>query len=295
MFKMEVIFDTNPYRYLASGKKPEEIKPIIARLRAAEAAHGIRAWAAPTVWLELFYHVGVPGSRDYDDCLAAVVACYLHTRAADGKDYLLAPRATMLQAHTLFGHKDEEEDRLLKTMDYIAGEINKKPNRETIEKYAEAFGRYRQFVSSQEDAFMKRFEKEKNKLLKDDPLDEMYIGLAQIVATHLGMNPGSWSSERKAELARMVKLYFPAPFQLYLEIRKRFIENPKLDITKGSKRNWYWDHDMLFYISKQNSMALVTNDKAMITAAGRAGLADKAKRLEDYLRNIGVDLAQLKN
>jgi hypothetical protein len=36
-------------------------------------------------------------------------------------------------------------------------------------KYAEAFGRYRQFVKSQEDAFMDRFEKDKIKLLKDDP------------------------------------------------------------------------------------------------------------------------------
>jgi hypothetical protein len=52
---------------------------------------------------------------------------------------------------------------------------------------------------------------------------------------------------------------------------------------------------MLFYINKRLDLTLVTDDKAMRTAAENAGLADKARRLVDYLGDIKVDLDQLRN
>jgi hypothetical protein len=291
---MNVIFDTNPYRYLASGKTPEQVKAFIPKLRNAEAALEITAWVAPTVWLELFYHLGDPSGRNYADCLAAVVACYLHTRAKDGQQFRLMPRAGMLQAYVLFGHKDEKEDDLLSALDYITGELCQMPSQETIQKYDSELGRIREFVQTQENAFMERFEKAKQGVAKDDSLQLMYLGLAQVVATSIGIHPELWSAAEKEKWTRKVELNFPAPFQLYLEIRKRYIENPKLDITTGSKRNWFWDNDMLFYISKNVPNVLVTDDKAIHIAASRAGLADKTKRLVDYLREINLDLEELR-
>ena len=291
---MNVLFDTNPYRYLATGKTPQQVREVISKLRAVERARGIRAWVAPTVWLELFYHLGDPAGRNYADCLAAVVACYLHTRAPDGRQFQLAPRAVMLQAHTLFGYRDDKEDDLLKSLDAITGEICENPARDTVQKYAAELERCNAFVRSQEMAFMERFEKVKDQLLKDDTLDQMYLGLAQVVAASIGIDFRTWSVADKKQLTRKVELYFPAPFQLYLEIRKRCLENPTFDIRTGSKRNWVWDHDMLFYINPKLSMILVTDDKAMHTAAAKASLADKAMRLGDYLRMIGLDLEELR-
>jgi hypothetical protein len=142
---------------------------------------------------------------------------------------------------------------------------------------------------------MVRFEKAKQGVAKDDSLQLMYLGLAQMVATSIGIHPELWSATEKESFTRKVEQNFPAPFQLYLEIRKRYIENPKLDITTGSKRNWFWDNDMLFYISKNIPNVLVTDDKAMLTAAATAGLSGKTKRLEDYLRDLDLDLEELRH
>ena len=291
---MNIVFDTNPYRFLATGKRPAEVIAIVTKIREAEMSKGIRAFVAPTVWLELFYHLGQPASRSFNDCVSAIVACYHHTRAANGTEYQLFPRAAALQVQTLFGRRDVEEDDLLRRLDAVAGEVYKDPIA-TVEKFADFFKTCRELVEREEVDFMNRFEKEKKKMLQDDPLRAMYLGLAQLVGHRLGMQPNTWSPQTNTELVRRVESYFPAPFHLYLEIRKRYIENPALNITTGSKRNWYWDHDMLFYISKLIPNILVTDDKAMITAAKNAGLENKVNRLEDYLSTLNIDLGQIKN
>src|SRR5581483_3420155 len=110
---MDIVFDTNPYRYLAAERSYGEILDIIQEIRQAERGKGIVAWAAPTVWLELFNHISDTSDPFHKECVGATVACYGHTRVfASGRFYRLAPRADMVTAETLFGYKDEEEDAI---------------------------------------------------------------------------------------------------------------------------------------------------------------------------------------
>jgi hypothetical protein len=65
--KMDIIFDTNPYRYLAAGRSYGQRLDLVYAIKRTERGQGIVCWAAPTVWLELFNH-GRWGYEKGGDC-----------------------------------------------------------------------------------------------------------------------------------------------------------------------------------------------------------------------------------
>jgi hypothetical protein len=120
-------------------------------------------------------------------------------------------------------------------------------------------------------------------------LRNMYRGFVLMQAEWIGVDKELLTEGKVEVLANQVEKYFPAPFQLYLDIVGRLVGNPGLDIYKEARRNWYWDYQMLFYISR-TAMTLVTDDGDMRKASIAAGIGDKVISLKEYCDDLGVTL-----
>ena len=301
---MDVIFDTNPYRYLAAGRSYGETLDLVQKIKAAQRQRAINSWMAPTVWLELFNHLEDESDPHYSECLGATVASYAYTRLfGHGRNYRLAPRADMVVAQTLFGFRDQDEDDILMSLDSFAEIIFFDPTRDVISPHIKQLEVYRNFLQYEENEFMKRFTENAaiykqrysheqdimKKMRTRGVLREMYRGYVLREAMRIGMETDLLTEKRIEELTEQMEKYFPAPFQLYLSIVARLVGNPDLDIYKRSRRNWYWDFQMLFYISAANSMTLITNDGDMFDAADAAGIGDRVKTIEKYCQELQVE------
>jgi hypothetical protein len=88
---MQVIFDTNAYRQLVAGLPIGEIAELIRKIRSEEERRGIMVFVSPVVWLELFVHLTDPTDPHLEECLGALVASYLHSRAKNERDFQMMP------------------------------------------------------------------------------------------------------------------------------------------------------------------------------------------------------------
>jgi len=301
---MDVIFDTNPYRYLAAERSYGETLDLVQKIKEAQRQKGIDSWMAPTVWLELFNHLADENDPHFAECLGATVASYAHTRIfGRGRNYRLAPRANMAAAQTLFGFSDQDENRIIQDFDQLAEIIYFEPTAEVISQHRKQLEVYRNFLRREEEGFMTRFTentaiyKERysqeqdvvKKMRAKSVLREMYRGYALREAARIDVDKSLLTEKDVEALTDQVEKFFPAPFQLYLSIVERLVQNPDLNIYKKSRRNWYWDFQMLFYISKNNSTTVVTDDGDMYKAAEAAGIGDRIKTLSKYCEELQVE------
>lgn len=300
---MEVIFDTNAYRRLAVGRQPGEIIELFRQIRKAEDIAAISTYMSPVVWLELFVHLADLTDPHLPDCMGAVIGSYLHSRVdEESMDFRLMHRADVVLAATLFEFQDAGEDRILVDFDRLAGLIYGRPGPEILVAHNEYLKGLRSFAEREEVTFMARFGELKEEFW------QKYSGEKDIVkkmtnagfgdrlavfgvvkaATTAGVDVLKMTEAEIARCVGMIKDYFPAPSFLAMDIVTRMIDNEDFNIAKGSRRNWYWDYQMLFYISSHTDNLLVTDDKAMIDAAKAAEVGDKIIRLVDYLDKIGM-------
>lgn len=299
---MDVIFDTNSYRNLAVGRAYGEILDLVNAIRQSEHRRSIRAWAAPTVRLELFNYLADASDPQYLECMGATVASYAHTRAfGSGGSYCLAPGADAVAAEMLFNFKDADEGEMLKALDRLAGVVYFDPVAEVIQQYSEQLQMYTNIYQNEERGFMERLrkivalyskgyggeEEIAKKMRGDGALRNMYKDFVLLQGARIGVDVRKLTKAKIVLLTDQIEEYFPAPFELYLALVARLVRNPGLNVPKKNRRNWFWDYQMLFYISR-NTMTLVTDDRDMKSAAVAAGIGDKVKSLKEYGTELGV-------
>jgi hypothetical protein len=114
-------------------------------------------FVSPVVWLELFVHLADSTDPHLEECLGALVASYLHSRAKNERNFQMMPWPFMAVAGTVFGFKDEARDREIVSMDALVGLIYENPTLETLERYREQLTAFSDYARVQEEAFIQRF------------------------------------------------------------------------------------------------------------------------------------------
>lgn len=297
---MQFVFDTNAYRKLATGLSIGEIVELTRKIRAEEERRGIMVFVSPVVWLELFVHLADPTDPHLEECLGALVASYLHSRGKNERSFQLMPWPFMVVAGTVFGFKDEARDREIKSMDALAGLIYENPTVETLERYREQLIAYREYARLQEEAFIERFngiqtsflatfggEKGLVKAMQEPAfVDRLVVYETVRAAEIVGIDVAGMEQPEFDRCAQMVRDYFHAPLFLYVDIMSRMVGSKEFNISKGSRRNWFWDFELLFHVSRVTTIYLISNDGDIKHAAEAAGVGDKVSTVERYLEYL---------
>jgi len=297
---MQVIFDTNAYRQLAAGLSIGEIVELVRKVRAEEERRGITVFVSPVVWLELFVHLADPTDPHLEECLGALVASYLHSRTKNERSFQMMPWPFMVVATTVFGFKDETRDREIASMDALAGLIYENPTSETLERYREQLTAFRDYAMAQEEAFIQRFngiqasflmkfggEKGLVKAMREPTfVDQLVVFETMRAAAIVGIEVAGMEKVEFDRYTQMIRDYFHAPLFLYVDIMSRMIGSKEFDMSKGSRRNWFWDFEMLFHVSRLTTVYLISKDGDIKHAAEAAGVGDKIAPLEQYLKYL---------
>lgn len=297
---MKVIFDTNAYRQLVAGLSIGEIVKLTRKIRADEERRGIKVFVSPVVWLELFVHLTDPTDPHLEECLGALVASYLHSRAKNERDFQMMPWPFIVVATTVFGFTDAARHREIASMDSLAGLIYENPTLETLERYREQLKVFSDYAMAQEEAFIQRFneiqklfrtmfggEKGLVKAMREPAFVDQLVVFETIRAAEIvSIEVAGIEQAEFDRYAQVVRDYFQAPLFLYIDIMSRMVGNKEFDMSKGSRRNWYWDFEMLFHISRLTTIYLISKDGDIKHAAEAAGAGDKVAPLERYLEYL---------
>ena len=115
----------------------------------------------------------------------------------------------------------------------------------------------------------------------------------QLAAANVGFDLTILSSDQLDRRLDLIKDYFSAPLWLFIDMMSRMVANESFDIAKGSRRNWYWDYQMLFHISPKTSIILISDDGDIKDAAVAAGAGDRVWSLDHYSTFLQTPLSQL--
>ena len=305
---MDVVLDTNAYRRLTYGKPVDKVRSDFAAIIGVEERKGFRAFMAPVPWIELFCHLVDPADPAFDNCLHAVVGSFLHSRIdqrfSRGK---LMPNWQLLAAYALFHYDAPAHRQSLYALDDIAAAINASPTKETVEGNRDSLERVKQFSDKHKALFMDSFrekqtefhdfsQEQKKAIRKDFAAREfeallpcLYFVLVQGAAT-AGIDLHSIPYQEHWELLIRIAKLFPAPCYLHKYILEKLMEPCLVKIESNRRYNWYWDYQLLFYISLQTQLILVTGDKEMIDAAKEAGIGDRIFSLEQYVALLELNI-----
>jgi hypothetical protein len=297
---MQVVFDTNAYRQLAAGLPIGEIVELTRKIRAEEELRGIMVFVSPVVWLELFVHLADPTDPHFEECLGALVASYLHSRGKNERNFQLMPWPFMVVADTVFGFKDEARDQEIVSMDALAGLIYGNPTLETLEQYREQVTAFMDYARVQEEAFIQRFngiqtsflatfggEKGLVKAMREPAFVDRLVVFETIRAAEIvNIEVAGMEQAEFDRCTQVVRDYFHAPLFLYIDIMSRMVGSKEFDMSKGSRRNWFWDFEMLFHVSRLTTVYLISNDGDIKHAAEMAGAGDKVAPVERYLEYL---------
>lgn len=304
---VKVVFDTNAYRRLAYDKTIELIKRDFDAITAAEEMIGFQVFMAPVPWIELFSHLVDPSDSAFDNCLKAVVGSFIHCRIAGRIERpKLMPQYMMLVSQTLFQHRDESENLVLYGLNEMAKQIYLHPNSETCRVEHNYLEKIYNYGEEKKLEFMATFENlQKNfhslnhqkkgefkDLTEKDVFFEVWASAIVIQAAEVAKyDIKTLTMEQEAIAIKKITDYFAAPCYLARHIVKQMVSNENFNIKKKKRKNWFWDYQMLFYISANEAFILITNDADMCDAARDAGIDAKIVSLEEYLKILRIDVS----
>lgn len=303
---MEIVFDTNAYLAIVKDKSMDQVRKEFAAITGTEEGTGFKVRMAPVPWMELFCHLTDQTDPKFEDSMRAVVASVIHSR----RDFRtgqgnLVPQWQMMVTNALFQHRDEALEKSLYSLDNLACVISRTPNIPTVninhsylqgirdfsEKKKYEFGEnvkarqgeYHGFPKSQRDLIKRQFNK-----------DDVYIMALNSILVQAAQECNlKWEEldfdTWMAKLTLIAK-YFPAPVFLIRGIISKVMGQKEFNIEKNHRKNWYWDYQMLFYISSETTYILVTDDGAMKDAAKEAGVGDRVMGLNEYIKLLKLNI-----
>lgn len=295
LHRMEkVIFDTNAYRNLVTGKTFDQIDFTVKKLKSKESRMGIQSLVSPIVLMELLSHVASKKDKSYQKCLHALKALYLHCTGDNGYRLMASPE--LLVANSFFHTTVPKKENSIKALMQAAYYVTQKPSDYTRRKFQNLLIEVRKFVHDTEMGFVSSIKQFVNqidpaasdwKIFANDPSrrakalvtlksDNTSIAIAAgylVVVGQMIKDNGIAIQLDEEQLYDMAKAFinvFPEFIALYKRVFESLIHND-FDMTKKSRENFIWDIQLMMNAGDHTvdggKLYLVTNDTAMIRAA----------------------------
>lgn len=312
----KVIFDTNAYRYLVSGKSYDKIEKLISKINALEAKNNIETLISPIVAMELLAHVANKKDPSYEKCLNAIKALYLHSGNDESFDYVATP--DMIIAKQFFKHelpkKHESNIAIIQMCYHLAKDSSKK----IFKKFQASLKKNNDHVFTSErrfaydiKAFVNRidpdakswqiFKSDENRRLKfldyirsehfSSVIAMEYLSVPlEILATE-GLIQLPTDDEFRTLIRQFIE-FFPQPIALQKYVIESLV-NSEFNLLQESRSNFLWDIQLMFNVGNHrianSKLYFVTDDKAMT----RAAVANKAEysilTFKEYMEYLKKD------
>ena len=154
----KVIFDTNAYRYLVTDKDFDQVDKLISKLKEKEKKNNIETLISPIVVKELLAHLADKNDPNYDACLKANKALYLHSGSKDNYRMLASPE--LLISKSFFNETIPAKIETNKALGQISYHLALKPTPYVFKKFQRNLNLNRDHVLDSENTFalaMKQF------------------------------------------------------------------------------------------------------------------------------------------
>lgn len=312
--KLAVIFDTNSYRKIATGKSKDDALKELEEIIELEHKKEIQSFGSIIVGMEMLANL-VEGENgfNYQDCLTGVILLSKHCNDKERNIPRMIPHVALLLEHSLFGEiKNKELEMNARSLagtiqdfrDDTALAIKHHTNVNTFENI-------KNYIDLKEEEFSKQIEQlvegAKNQTLHDFPgidkknlriktlnliksdkfLEMMSMALVKAIFDNLSEVISTDELSKKGEFLRNA---FPLSAGFYQWITYTVVEKD-IDLrSKASKQkrwNWLWDYNVSYAVSNstvnQREVLFVTSDKDLRSVLKDFGFDNKVMTLEEYI------------
>lgn len=306
----KVIFDTNAYRYLASGRYWDQIDLLIDKIKKKERKNGIETLMSSVVAMELLAHVASKKDKQYQKCLNAIKAMYLHN--GNKANFQMVANLELQIAKSFFNKSFLKKIETSQAIGQILFHLATHPTDYVFRKFQRNLNLIKNHVFESEQAFisgMKSFIKTtdptaKNwRIFENNPVNrtnvlnyirsqqvsiEIAYGWIYAVYLHLVAN-GEISLNQKFDFYNMSLKFietFPEPIILQKQVLENMV-NSEFDLTQNNRSNFLWDIQLMIHagVNKLSGdrLYLVTSDDAMMQAAKKCGHHFSIYTFEEYM------------
>lgn len=315
----KVIFDTNAYRYLATGKTNRQLDKVLKKIKHREQQNGIESLLNPIVAKELLAHIANRNDPSFKKCLMAIKALYYHN--GNNSNYSMIPSPELLVSKAFFQKIIDRKLETNKAFGQMVFHFAKNPNQYVFKKFQRNLNLNAQDVSSVEKAFadeMKKFLKildpnaqdwnafqddaaGRQKALLEIRSDNTSIQIATgflFIVRELLVLEGKVDKKDYAQsiidlrpVAESFIKVFPEPIALYKSVMENMV-NSEFNLYEKNRTNFIWDIQMMYYVG-QNSIGnlkiiFVTSDKAMIENALSTNPRNVVLTFDEYMEYLGL-------
>lgn len=290
----KVIFDTNAYRYLVTGKSTDEIEALIGEIKLKEKAKGLETLLSPIVAQELLAHIADQNDPSYEKCLKANKALYLHN--GNPQHCNVFPSYEVLLSQMYFGLVPQKRVEHYNAVIQLSYHLSINADDEILSKLASNLQSIKKLVEEGEAGFIEsmfefvkafdpnatgwqifRNDKEKRqKLLKEIRSDVVSVNLAagyvfiSILMLKQSGHKMNINEEKMLELGAQVAKAFPEPIALFKSVLENLV-NSEFNLNEKSRANYVWDIALMFSAGQNkidnSKLYFVTSDKAIIKTA----------------------------
>lgn len=290
----KVIFDTNAYRYLVTGKTMDQIEDLIIDIKRKERKKGLETLLSPIVAQELLAHIADTNDSSYEKCLKANKALYLHNGTPENCN--IFPSFEVLLSKMYFDLIPNSRIDHYNAILQMSYHLSLNQNEETLSKLESNLNKVKLIVENGEAgfiesmfSFIKNFDpeargwqifkddkKRRKKLLTEIRSKDVSIGVAagyvSLCVDELNKNGHQITISQKKlfEIAQEVVNTFPEPIALFKTVLENLI-NSEFNLTENSRANFIWDIALMFSAGKNKidncKLYFVTSDKAIIKTA----------------------------
>ncbi|OJW81748.1 MAG: hypothetical protein BGO69_14675 [Bacteroidetes bacterium 46-16] len=310
-----VIFDTNAYRYLVTGKSFDEIDKYMEKVKSKEKQLDILPLISPIVVKELLAHVADKSDPSHQKCLNATKALYLH--CGDDTSYHLLASPEMLIAKSFFNVDIPAKEETNKAMMQIAFHLGLYPSDHAERKFQRNLNLNRDHVLDAENFFAQSFLQwikavdpsatgwrvfpndaaQRRRVLEDLRSERSSINLAAgliYTVNDLLVKSGLAESMPETTLIDMSKQFtiiFPEYISLYKSVFENII-NSEYNMYENSRSNFLWDIQLMLNVGNHTvngeKLHFVTADSAIQSHAINNNAKYTIHTFNEYMTYIGM-------
>jgi len=305
-----VIFDTNAYRYLVKDKDFPQVDKLVEKLKAKEKRNNIKSLISPIVVKELLAHLADKKDPNFDKCLKANKALYLHSGSS--KSYSMIASPELLISKAFFDKTMPSKIITNQAFGQISYNLAVNPTDYIFKKFQRNLNLNREHVLDSENNFalaMKQFvqacdplatgwricehdERKRQKVLSEIRSEKVSLDIARgyLFLVYISLlNSGQIQKMTLQELEDRAKSFinvFPEPIALYKQVMENLV-NSEFNLLEDSRSNFVWDIHLMFNVGNHSingeKLNFVTSDKAMMRAAITENAKYSVFTFEEYM------------
>jgi hypothetical protein len=316
--KIAVLFDTNSYRNLVTGKNTNDVLLEIHKIKAAEKEKNITAIGIMVVAMEMLGNLAEgPTGFNYNDCLNGLLAMTHHCIEESTQRPRFIPHAYLHLTKAFFSEVPKEMENLVQNMIGVANDLRidlqqslaiheSKGTFEQIKNYLDAeeakfsteivalIDAARAVVKKKKPNITKKQERVELLKLLNSGLFEPEIALAMILAVYATLSQ-ELSADGLHDRARSLQKEFPLSVGFHRWVCYTLVDkniDMQSKISKRKRWNWQWDYHVSFLINGHKlsgmDVLLVTNDTDLTQMISDFGYEQKVMTIGEYLKFIGL-------